>query len=569
LQEDTIYHPMTSVKPLLLFFPFFLYLTTVYADTPIAKIIKQQETIRSLIPKDLNRADTLARTTLAESEALAIDSLIAKSAYLYGITCYYRSEYRKSTQLYKQALASDYAKNHKVFSGALWNNLGINLEFNMLYQEALDAYYKSLRISEQQRDSSSIAMSWINVGLLHYKLGDTVESIKRFQQARAYFENHRDTANLALCYQNLAISALDNGDYDHFKAQSLKAATLFHALNYQKQEADIYCDLADNAALPSEIQIYYDKAQALNLQLRDPALDTRLSIIKGSILMAQKQYTAARDNYLSAKEELLKQGDRQRVNSLLIKLASVYGRMGNFNLFEKYINEAERENTKLFQQTNNENIAKLKVWYDSEKQEDKISHQATLITVQKKMKFFWMLLAMVFASATAFAWRLNSTLKKANQSLFSINKQQIVLTDILDKQTTTDSPEAANPSANAIEQKRMEQLFQQIVDLVKQPVNLTNPNFGVGDVATALHTNERYVSQAINQMGGMNFNRLLNFYRINTAKKLLLDPALLHLTVEHIADRCGFGNPNTFYIRFKDFTGLTPRKFRNMHLDRM
>jgi len=552
---------MDHFKPLILVCCFFLYLPHALAYPSISAIDKQQKNIRSLLAKDPQLAEKLAKQALKDSEILGIDSLIAKSKYLYGIACYYQSKFKQSAQLYEQALQSDYAQKNDVFRGALWNNLGINYEFNLLYQEALRAYYESLRISEKQADSNSIAMSWINIGLLHYKIGDTVKSDQLFHDAQTYFEQKRDTANLALCEQNLAIGARDRGDYDQFKRHSLRAAKFFHSLGYLQDEMGIYCDLAENGQTEHEINDFYNRAKLLNQHTQDSAMNTRLEIIEGDLHLRKQHYTAAKSLFLKAREELLARGDRQRANDLLIKLAEAHARSGDFDRFATYMERARVQNSRLFQETTNENMAKLKLWYETDKKEEKIAHQATLITFQRKLKWFWMSLALAFALVTAYIGMLNSKYRKANRYLFNLNKEQILLTDMVAK-----PQEVSEESMNTIEQRRMEKLFQQIVGLIQQSENVTNPQFGVAEVAQALHTNEKYVSQAVNQIGGMNFNKLLNSYRINAAKKMLLDPNYLHLSVEQIADRCGFGNPNTFYIRFKDFTGLTPRKFRNMHL---
>jgi len=552
---------MNHFKPFILFYCLFFYVAHAIAYPSIYNIDKQQKNIRSLLAKDPKLAEKLAKQVLKDSEELGIDSLIAKSKYLYGIACYYQSKFKLSAQLYEQALKSDYAQQNDIFRGALWNNLGINYEFNLLYQEALRAYYESLRISEKQADSSSMAMSWINIGLLHYKIGDTVKSNQLFHDAQTYFEQKRDTANLALCEQNLAIGARDRGDFVQFKRYSLRAVEFFHILGYLQDEMGIYCDLAENSPTAKEITEYYNHARALNESTQDSAINTRLEIIEGDLHLRKGHYTAAQALYLKARDELLIRGDKQRANDLLVKLAEVNARSGDFDNFAAYMERARQQNSRLFQETNNENIAKLKLWYETDKKEEKIAHQAALISFQSKLKWFWMALALAFALATAYIGMLNSKYKKANRYLFNLNKEQILLTDMVAK-----PQEASEESTNAIEQRRMKKLFQQIATFIQQPENLTNPHFGVAEVAQALHTNEKYVSQAVNQIGGMNFNKLLNSYRINSAKKMLLDPTYLHLSVEQIADRCGFGNPNTFYIRFKDFTGLTPRKFRNMHL---
>ena len=54
--------------------------------------------------------------------------------------------------------------------------------------------------------------------------------------------------------------------------------------------------------------------------------------------------------------------------------------------------------------------------------------------------------------------------------------------------------------------------------------------------------------------------RYLLLYRIDRSKQLLLDT---HMTVQEIADACGFSSSKNYIAAFRSCTGLTPGKFRD------
>ena len=54
--------------------------------------------------------------------------------------------------------------------------------------------------------------------------------------------------------------------------------------------------------------------------------------------------------------------------------------------------------------------------------------------------------------------------------------------------------------------------------------------------------------------------RYLLLYRIDRSKQLLLDT---HMTVQEIADTCGFSSSKNYIAAFRSCTGLTPGKFRD------
>ena len=80
-------------------------------------------------------------------------------------------------------------------------------------------------------------------------------------------------------------------------------------------------------------------------------------------------------------------------------------------------------------------------------------------------------------------------------------------------------------------------------------------------VAKALGYSESYFSRALNKTAGFGFNTLLAMIRIESAKKLLreTDKTILEIVLE-----CGFGSERSFYRQFKDITGDTPLKYRNV-----
>jgi len=91
----------------------------------------------------------------------------------------------------------------------------------------------------------------------------------------------------------------------------------------------------------------------------------------------------------------------------------------------------------------------------------------------------------------------------------------------------------------------------------------TNANLKVSDVADKLGEPEYRISRAITGATGFaNFNRLVNSYRIDHAKRLLADPACSNWSVLSIAMECGFGSIGPFNRAFKEATGQTPGTWR-------
>lgn len=90
-------------------------------------------------------------------------------------------------------------------------------------------------------------------------------------------------------------------------------------------------------------------------------------------------------------------------------------------------------------------------------------------------------------------------------------------------------------------------------------------NFSLQTLAQLCDTNQKYVSQIINETMGQNFASLLNEKRINVACKRLMDVENYgNLTIEAIVSDLGFKSRSTFSKTFKRFTGLTPGEFQRL-----
>ncbi len=80
-------------------------------------------------------------------------------------------------------------------------------------------------------------------------------------------------------------------------------------------------------------------------------------------------------------------------------------------------------------------------------------------------------------------------------------------------------------------------------------------------LADLLETNTKYLSQVVNHHYGNNLQQFVNEYRVEEAKKRLLDVAYDNLTYFAIGQLCGFKNKSTFYKVFKKFTDCTPHEY--------
>jgi AraC-like DNA-binding protein len=71
------------------------------------------------------------------------------------------------------------------------------------------------------------------------------------------------------------------------------------------------------------------------------------------------------------------------------------------------------------------------------------------------------------------------------------------------------------------------------------------------------------LSYVVNNEWNLNFNELLNTYRVNEAKQLLQDEKYDNATMFAIAIDAGFNSESSFYTVFKKITGKSPKRYRD------
>lgn len=105
------------------------------------------------------------------------------------------------------------------------------------------------------------------------------------------------------------------------------------------------------------------------------------------------------------------------------------------------------------------------------------------------------------------------------------------------------------------------ELYDRLRRLMRAEKPYLDSNLNLPTLAEKLDTNTKYLSQVVNNHFGSNLQRFINEFRVQEAKRRLLDDTCGNLTYFGIGQLCGFRNKSTFYKVFKKATDLTPHEF--------
>jgi len=89
-----------------------------------------------------------------------------------------------------------------------------------------------------------------------------------------------------------------------------------------------------------------------------------------------------------------------------------------------------------------------------------------------------------------------------------------------------------------------------------------NPDFTLKQLAQGAKMSLHDVSEVINTGMGVNFNELINRYRVEEVKRRLVDPKNDHLSLMAIGLDSGFNSKATFNRVFKQIAGMSPSQYK-------
>lgn len=107
-------------------------------------------------------------------------------------------------------------------------------------------------------------------------------------------------------------------------------------------------------------------------------------------------------------------------------------------------------------------------------------------------------------------------------------------------------------------------ILTQIEHLMQQEQLYKDPNLTLAKLAKRLHISSHLLSQVLNDNLNKRFTQFVNEHRIEEAKRLLQSKT--NMTMEALAEHCGFNSNSTFYSAFKKVTNTTPAKFMSEKL---
>jgi AraC-like DNA-binding protein len=106
------------------------------------------------------------------------------------------------------------------------------------------------------------------------------------------------------------------------------------------------------------------------------------------------------------------------------------------------------------------------------------------------------------------------------------------------------------------------ELYQHILQTTLLQKAHLNKNISLQQLATLCGIRANVVSEVLNKFYQKNFYDFINELRAKEVVTRLQDNSFSHLTIDALAEECGFKSKSTFYQSFKKLTGQTPTQYK-------
>ena len=193
---------------------------------------------------------------------------------------------------------------------------------------------------------------------------------------------------------------------------------------------------------------------------------------------------------------------------------------------------------------------------DANKTINKITKDVEVKYEEKSAQQFIIIGAFILAAAslTFILWRRNNKKLRKNYDL---------MIDKLRKESLLHKTEVNPINKNLISSETEKRILDQL-EIFENSEEFLRSDLTIGLLSSQLNTNIRYLAEIIKVQKSHSFSSYINHLKINyIVHKLYNEPKYRNYKTSHLAEICGYGSPQVFFVAFKKIIKVTPAYFIN------
>ena len=439
-----------------------------------------------------------------------------------------------------------------------YNNIGVLNKNRGNLDDALASYLESVKIQQANKYVDALAFTYNNIGTIYSLKGEYEKALVSFNQALEQFEEIGHKLMMIGTLNNIGNVYTDLGEYDY-------------ALQNYMRSLQLYEELEDNskAFVPFNNigNIYYQKGEWDNaLAYYESALDLeRLNNDKngqanalhniGTVHKTTKNFDDALATFTEALS-LVQETDNKRLQEIIyLSMAEAYFEKGDTFLAYSFLKLHNNAKEQVFNELSTKRIAELENSYELEKKEAqiealKVESQLQQLQIQndKLIIVAIIIVAFLVVGLSVVIWRELNTIKRNKKLLESQNeeleRQKLIIQE--KNQSITESIDYAKSVQKSMLQFAVPASFQDDFFIVFKPKDIVSGDFywfsevgGKHIVAAADCTGHGVAGAFMTVIGHSSLEQIVNRDGVN-------DPAdILEKLDEQVSKALSHGDAHT------------------------
>ena len=438
---------------------------------------------------------------------------------LYGVILRNEGDYKKSQNYFIKALKILETTDSIKAIGRIYISLGNNFASAKIMDKSTFYYRKALKIEEIKKDSLLHASILLNLGI-NFRTSNPDSAVVIYKRA-------------------LELLARGKNDNVRMKLEYNLANVYFDKAEFTKAE-EIYKRILDLATKTNSQEGIVMSSASL-----------------GNVYNAKNQY-ALSISYFNKALKILEATDQKSVLILILpELINVYKKNGNSNMTIHYYDQLIKLKDSLLTTEKTKSILELEKKYQTEKKEIVIENLEAI----SNLRLFILYGLSFFVMILFFVLRKQKKLYREKQYSYALLMQQYK-SERLEKLGNFGETFRTTKNINDESEKENSELYIRLVAYYEKEKPYLNSKLKASEIAKVLQVSQRNISTVLKLNNYTNFNSFNNKYRVEEVKILFEDPSCEILKMEAIASKAGFGNKQSFYLAFEEYTGLNPGFYR-------
>lgn len=473
------------------------------------------------------------------------------------------------------------------------------------YSDALRMYIEGLKASDACEDHPWAAVLYKNIGNVYCRLYDYERGTTYYEKALDICKTRPDRLTekkvlVNLSGVNVFLGNLDNARKCHEMASMIAVSDnqdliFMDRYNYgmillsegkKKEALECFRGLAD---------------YAINNGMHPKYLCSAYQQLHRTF-----ESSGHNDSSLFYIDKCLKTAEANGIGHLFMSvqlaLSLHYEKIGNMRLAQECKNRYLNMKDSILDSRQFDAVKHVQFLYESEKVSGRINQlqrqkRERELTIGRQRIVIASVTVVMLAVALFlyFIYRQKKRIDRSYRNLYSINRKYIAMQEemrlrhsqnvrllkekdeeIASLKALTDTEKASEDSqdnevsrqkysTSNLDGVRMREIADAVSEVMGEGTVFCNPDFNLDMLSGLVKSNNKYVSQAINETFGKNFSAYINEYRVNLACQRLSDTdGFGSLTVKAIGESVGFKSQSTFINVFRKATGMTPSVYQKI-----